>query len=60
LAFKQTLTLCPEESENARLFAAFLREQNRLADARLVLETGLKLSPRSRRLRELADELKAN
>jgi len=59
-AFKQTLALCPDSSEYVRLFVNLLKEQKRLDDARLVLETGLKINPTSRRLGQLADELKAN
>jgi len=59
-AFKQGLALCPEESENVRRFVELLKQQKRLEDARLVLETGLRINPASsRRLGKLAEELKA-
>jgi hypothetical protein len=60
LAFKQTLAFCPDSSEYVRLFVNLLKGQKRLSDARLVLETGLKINPNSRRLGQLADELKGN
>ena len=59
-AFKQTFALCPDSSEYVRRFVILLREQNRLKDASLVLDTGLKVNPGSRRLRQLAGELKGN
>ena len=58
-AFKQTLALCPDEPENVKLWVEFLKEQKRLEDALLVLDTGLKINPGSRRLARLAEELKA-
>lgn len=57
-AFKQLLALSPDDPENVRRFVSLLRDQKRFADARLVLETGLKINPGSRRLGQLADELK--
>jgi len=59
-AFRQMLALCPDEPENVKLYVEFLKEQKKVEDARLVLDTGLKLNPGSRRLARLADELKAN
>lgn len=56
-AFKQTLALCPDSSEYVRRFVILLKDQKRLDDARLVLDTGLKINPRSKRLGQLADEL---
>jgi len=56
-AFKQTLALCPDSSEYVRRFVVLLKDQKRLDDARLVLETGLRINPSSKRLGELADEL---
>ena len=59
-AFKQTLALSPDTSEHMKRFVVLLKEQERLADARLVLEAGLKFNPDSKRLGQLAEELKAN
>jgi hypothetical protein len=56
-AFKQTLALCPDSSEYVRLFVVLLKDQKRLDEARLVLKTGLRINPNSRRLGPLADEL---
>jgi len=60
LACKQTLALCPDSSEYVRRFVILLRDQDRLDDARRVLDTGLKINPDSKRLGQLAEELKAN
>jgi hypothetical protein len=59
-AFKQTLALCPNSSEYVKRYVSLLKEQKRLDDARLVLETGLKITPDSKRLLQLEDELKAD
>ena len=56
-AFKQTLALCPDSPEYVRLFVNLLKDQKRLDDARLVLKTGLRINPNSRRLAQLADDL---
>jgi len=37
-----------------------LREEDRLEDARLVLNTGLQMNPGSKRLTQLAEERKGN
>ena len=58
-AFKQTIALCPDESENVRRLVELLRDEKRMDDARLVLETGLKMNPGSRRLGKLADEFES-
>jgi hypothetical protein len=56
-AFKQTLALCPDSPEYVRLFVNLLKDEKRLDDARLVLKTGLRINPNSRRLAQLAEEL---
>jgi len=58
-AFKQTIALCPDESEHVRRLVELLRDEKRTEDARLVLETGLKMNPGSRRLGKLADEFES-
>jgi len=58
LAYKQTLALCPDSSEYVRRFGELLKGQDRLDDARRVVETGLQINPDSKRLRQLAEELK--
>ena len=60
LAYKQVLALCPDSPEYVRRLVVWLREQDRLEDARRVLEAGRQINPGSKRLGELADELKAN
>jgi len=59
-AYKQTLVLCPDSSEYVRRFVKMLQKQERLEDARRVLQTGLQINPGSKRLGQLAEELKAN
>jgi len=60
LAFKQLLALCPDDSEYVRRHAKFLQDQKRVDDARRVVEAGLRINPGSKRLGQLAHELKEN
>jgi hypothetical protein len=60
LAFKQLLALCPDDSEYVRRCAKFLQDQKRADDARRVLAAGLRINPGSKRLGQLADELREN
>jgi len=60
LAYRQVLALCPDSPEYVRRFVILLREQDRLEDARLVLNTGLQMNPGSKRLGQLAEERKEN
>jgi hypothetical protein len=59
-AFKQAMVLCPESPEYARRLIELLRAQKRVEDADLVLKTGLRMNPSSRRLGKLADEFEVN
>jgi len=60
LAYKQVLALCPDSPEYVRRYVVLLQEQNRLEDARRVLDAGRQINPGSKRLGQLAEELKAN
>ena len=57
LAYKQLLALAPDESEYVRRCARFFVDQKRSGDARRVLDAGLRLNPRSKRLTEMLAEL---
>jgi hypothetical protein len=57
LAYKQLLALAPDESEYVRRCARFFMDQKRRGDARRVLDAGLRLNPRSKRLTEMLAEL---
>jgi hypothetical protein len=57
LAYKQLLALAPDESEYVRRCARFFIDQKRPGDARRVLDAGLRLNPRSKRLTEMLAEL---
>jgi hypothetical protein len=59
-AYRQTIALCPEDVEAARLYVNLLRDQRRMDDARRMLRASRQLNPRSKRLQQLAEELKEN
>ena len=56
-AFKQLLALAPDDSEYVRRCARLFIDQKRPEDARRVLETGLRMNPRSKRLTEMMGDL---
>jgi hypothetical protein len=60
LAYRQTIALCPEDVETVKRYVILLKAQQRLDDARRMLETGREINPNSRRLQQLADEWKEN
>ncbi len=57
LAYKQLLALAPDESEHVRRCAKLFITLKRPDDARRIIETGLRLNPRSKRLTEMLDEV---
>ena len=59
-AYRQTIALFPEDLETIRRYVNLLRDQKRTDDARQMLEAGQQINPRSKRLQQLADELKEN
>jgi len=60
LTYRQAMALCPYSVETVKRYVNLLRDQDRLADARRMVKTGRMLNPRSKRLQELAEELKEN
>jgi hypothetical protein len=57
LAYKQLLALAPDESEHVRRCARLFVSLKRPDDARRILETGLRINPRSKRLTEMLGDL---
>ena len=58
-AFRQAFALCPSSPEGIFHYVAFLVQFNRLDDALLVAEAGLKVDPENGSVRSLVDNLKS-
>lgn len=59
-AYRQAIALFPYDVETVKRYVNLLRDQKRADDARRMLETGLRINPRSTRLQALAEELQEN
>lgn len=57
-AFRQAFAVCPSSPETMFRYVTLLMSANRAADARLLVETSLKLEPKSKQARTLLENLK--
>jgi len=58
-AFRQAFALCPYSPEAVFRYVSFLLQLNRLGDAQLVAEAGLKADPQNKQVQSLLDNLKS-
>jgi biopolymer transport protein ExbD len=58
-AFRQAFALCPYSPEAIFRYASFLLQLNRLDDAQLVAEAGLKADPQNKQVQGLLDNIRS-
>jgi biopolymer transport protein ExbD len=58
-AFRQAFALCPYSPEAIFRYVAFLLPSNRLDDAQLIAEAGLKADPQNKQVQSLLENLKS-